>query len=68
MTQKLIILSRYIGNNFFHVGLNLCLYFTGNVATRGASDQTREKARVDLVDFGPPDLDERHVTNWQPSI
>ena len=37
--------------------------FAGNVPDRGAFSHTREKTRVDLVDFGPPDLDHTHVTN-----
>ena len=53
---------------FFRVRLNLCLYFVGDVATRGASDQMCESARVDLVDFGPPNCDQTHVTNSEPSI
>ena len=35
---------------------------------RGASDQTHGKVRVDVVDFGLPNLDQRHVTNLQPLI
>ena len=46
----------------------MCLSFTDDVATRGASDQTREKARDDLVDFSSPDLNRQHVTNSRPSI
>ena len=42
--------------------------FAGDVEDRGASDQTCEKIHVDLVDFGPPDLDHTHVTNVQLSI
>ena len=64
-------LSPYIGKNslyFLRVGLNLCLYFAGNVATCGASNQMRGKTCVDLVDFSPPDLDQWHMTNSQPSI
>ena len=34
----------------------------------GASDQTCEKVRVDLVDFGPPDRDQMHVMNSESSI
>ena len=30
--------------------------------------KARERARVDHVDFGPPDLDHMHVTNSQLSI
>ena len=48
---------------FFHVRLNLCLYFAADVAMHGASDQTHKKARVDLVDFGSPDRDQQHVKN-----
>ena len=32
----------------------------------GAFDQTREKTRVDLVDFSPLDPDQQHMTNLRP--
>ena len=38
------------------------------MADRGASDLMLEKTRIDLVDFGPPDLDHMHVTNARSSI
>ena len=46
----------------------MCLYFVGDVARHGASDQTRERVHVDLVDFGPPNLDPQHVKNSRPPI
>ena len=42
--------------------------FEGDVADRGASNQTREKTRADLLDFSPPDPNHTHVTNAQPLI
>ena len=35
--------------------------FLGNVADRGTSDQTRQKTRIDLMNFGPPDRDHKVV-------
>ena len=37
------------------MGLNFFIIFASNVAVREASDQVHERARVDLVNFGPPD-------------
>ena len=37
--------------------------FADDVADRGAFDRTRGKARIDLVDFGPSDPDQTHMTN-----
>ena len=53
--------------------------FVGNVAASKASDQTRKKVRIDLVDFGQPDLvqirhfakfrsNQTHVLNLELSI
>ena len=53
---------------FFLVGLNICLYFEGNMATCRSTDPTYKKALVDLVDFRPPNPDQHHVTNSQLSI
>ena len=39
----------------------MCLYFAGDVATCGASNQMHERARVDLVDFDPLDPDQQHM-------
>ena len=53
-------------------GTNVSLYFEGDVATHGASDQTHEKTRVDSVDFSPPDPNQHqipiNVTNLRPVI
>ena len=46
----------------------MCLYFAGDVPTRGASDQMGERAPVDMVDFGPPDPYQKHVINLRPLI
>ena len=53
---------------FLHVGLCCSFFFAGDVAHRGASNLTRKMTRVDQVDFGPPDLDQTHVTNAPSSI
>ena len=42
--------------------------FASDVADHATSNQTCEKTRVDLVDFSPPDHDQMHVTNSEPSI
>ena len=42
--------------------------YAGNLASREALDNARERVSVDLVDSGPPDLDHTHMTNVQPSI
>ena len=54
--------------DFSRVGLSFCFLFAGNVEDRGASNLTREKLCVDLVDFGSPDCDLKHVRNLEPSI
>ena len=46
----------------------MCFDFASDVETRGASDDMREKAGIDLMDFGAPDLDQMHVTNVRPLI
>ena len=66
MTQSLKTVLPYIGTiSTFSLpcGTNVPLYFAGDVATCGASDQTPEKTPVDLVDFGPPELYQQHVIN-----
>ena len=42
--------------------------YAGDVAMHGTWIKARESARVDLVDFGPPDRDQTHVINSEPSI
>ena len=42
--------------------------FASDVTICEASDQVRERARVDLVDLGPPDLNQTRVINSKPSI
>ena len=46
--------------------MNSC--FAGNVTVREVLNQAHERARIDLVDLGPPDLDQMHVINSKPSI
>ena len=47
----------------------MCLFrFVGDMGDCGASDHIQKKMRVDLVDFGPPDLDQQHAINSRPSI
>ena len=70
-TQTNKIFSPFIGDeisDFHHVGLMCFTLFAGDVADRGASDQTCKKARIDLVDFGTSDSDQRHMMNARPSI
>ena len=38
------------------------------MAIHEATDQVRERACVDLVDLGPPDLNQMHVINSRSSI
>ena len=53
---------------FFRVGLMFFFMYAGGVAPREALDNARERVSVDLVDFGPPDLDHMHLRNARPSI
>ena len=60
MTQSLKRGSPYIPDNsscFLPCGTKFFFLFAGAVVDRGASDHTCETTRVNLVDFGPPDLD-----------
>ena len=50
------------------MGLNFLYHFADDMAVREASDQARERARVDLVDLGLPDLDQKHMRNSRQSI
>ena len=45
------------------MGLNFFYHFASDVAIREVSNQVRERACVDLVDLGLPDLDQKHVRN-----
>ena len=56
--------SPFIGDKmifFSHMGLMRFFMYTGDVVDHVASDKTREKAHVDLVNFGPPNLDQMHM-------
>ena len=71
MTQTQKSVSPYIGDiSSFSLpcGTNVSLCSTGNAATCGASDQTRNKGPIDLVDFSPPDSNQQHMTNLRSSI
>ena len=66
MTQSDKALSHYLGDNSsfsLPCGTNVSLYFVGDLATCGASDETPEKGCVDLVDFGPLYPNQHHVLN-----
>ena len=67
----LVIISPYIGEIFalFALcGTKEFLMYAGVVAPSEALDQTRKRARIDLVDFGPQDCDQTHMSNSQSSI
>ena len=60
------IVSPYIGEIFalfVLCGTKEFLMFAGVMAASEALDQTRKRARVDLVDFGPQDSDQTHMSN-----
>ena len=46
----------------------MCLDFACNVAMCGASNQTHERACIDMLDFGPPDYDQQYTRKSPPSI
>ena len=66
MTSSLIYTKKT--HFFLPCGTKCFTLFEGDVADRGASDQMREKTRVDLVDFGSLDPDHKHMKNARPSI
>ena len=53
---------------FFYVGLNESLYLQVTWHRVECWIKARESARIDLVDFGPPDRDQTHVLKSKQSI
>ena len=53
---------------FFRLGLNVSVCAQATWQRVQCWIKVRESARVDLVEFRPPDHDQMHVRNSEPSI